>query len=326
MRIYDRVLTANQVAAIRAVEAGYHDLAVANDGDAIKLHVAAADYTALSVSGLNNGMVITDGTAGHTVTSTGTDTVIDLTGWNLNALSTTGVGTGSALLVFNASNTVAGETHSETQYLNIVNATGLIAGGAGNDALNGTTRADLLVGNAGNDTLDGGNANGTDRLMGGSGNDSLSGGGGSDVLYGGTGSDRLTGGSDADTFAWTLADRGTAGAPPTDVITDFNVAAVSAGGDSLDLRDLLSGANHVGTNPGNLQSYLDFDTTSTPGSTVIHVSSTGGFTGGTYSSASEDQRITLEGVDLRSALGLGAASTDNQILQELLTRSKLVTD
>jgi len=31
-------------------------------------------------------------------------------------------------------------------------------------------------------------------------------------------------------------------------------------------------------------------------------------------------------VDLRSALGLGAAASDNQIITELLTRNKLVTD
>ncbi|WP_428423956.1 tandem-95 repeat protein [Methylibium sp.] len=297
VRIYNHVLTADQVAAIRSVEAGYHDLAVANDGDATRLTLSAGNYTALSVSGLNAGMAISDGTAGHTVTSTGSDSTIDLTGWNLDALSVTGTASGSALLAFNATNTVGDESHSTTQYLNIVNGSSLLAGGAGNDTLDGTANADLLIGNAGNDTL--------------------SGEAGNDALAGGTG---------ADTFAWTLADRGAAGAPARDTITDFNVAPVSAGGDSLDLRDLLIGANHVGVNPGNLQSYLDFDTSSTPGSTIIHISSSGGFSDGAYAAASEDQRITLQGVDLRSALSLGSAATDNQIIQELLTRSKLVTD
>ena len=100
---------------------------------------------------------------------------------------------------------------------------------------------------------------------------------------------------------------------------------MASGGDTLDLRDLLVGASHVGTNPGNLDRYLDFDT-STAGTTVIRISSTGGFTNGTYAAASEDERITLQGVDLRSAFGLGAGASDNQIIQELLTRSKLVTD
>ncbi|MES1162438.1 MAG: type I secretion C-terminal target domain-containing protein, partial [Rhizobacter sp.] len=152
------------------------------------------------------------------------------------------------------------------------------------------------------------------------------GGSGNDILYGGAGNDTLTGGTGADTFAWTLADRGTGGAPAKDAITDFDVAPVASGGDTLDLRDLLVGANHVGTDPGNLAKYLDFDTTSTPGSTVIHVSSTGGFANGSYSAASEDETITLQNVDLRAALGLGSGATDNQIITELLTRNKLVTD
>ena len=272
---------------------------------------------------MNNGMVITDGTAGHTVTSTSTDTVIDLTGWNLNNLSVSGTGTGSATLVFNATNTVAGESHSATQYLNIVNGTSLVAGGAGNDTLTGTATADLLIGNAGADVLTAGAGN--DRLIGGDGNDTLKGEAGNDILYGGAGNDMLIGGTGADTFAWKLADRNVGGSPATDTISDFDVAPVASGGDTLDLRDLLVGANHVGTNPGNLDHYLDFDT-STANTTVIRISSTGGFTNGTYAAGSEDERITLQGVDLRAAFGLGAGATDNQIIQELLTRSKLVTD
>ena len=326
VRIYDHVLSANQVAAIKSVEAGYHDLAVANDGDATKLSITATDYTALSVTGLNAGMVISDGAGGHTTTigATGVDTVVNLTGWNLGTLSVSGSGTGSATLEFDATNTVAGESHTTTQYLNIVNGTSLLGGTAGNDTLTGTANADLLVGNAGNDTLNGGA--GQDRLLGGAGNDVLNGGADHDILYGGAGNDTLTGGAGSDTFAWTLADRGTGGAPAADAITDFNVAAVASGGDTLDLRDLLVGANHVGTSPGNLDKYLDFDTTSTPGSTIIHVSSTGGFAGGTYAPGSEDERITLQGVDLRASFGLAAGASDGQVIQELLTRSKLVTD
>ena len=325
VRIYDHVLTADQVAAIKAVESGYSDTAIANDGEALKLSLAATDYTALSVHGLNTGMVISDG-AGHTTTigASGTDTVVDLTGWNLSSLSISGAGTGSSTLVFDATDTVSGDSHTTTQYLNIVNGTSLLSGGTGNDTLTGTSNADLIVGNAGNDTLNGGAGN--DRILGGDGNDTINGGANNDIIYGGAGNDVLTGGTGADTFAWHLADRGTAGTPASDAITDFNVAPVASGGDTLDLRDLLVGANHVGTDPGNLSKYLDFDTTSTPGSTVIHVSSTGGYAGGTYAAASTDETITLQGVDLRSALGLGAAASDNQIITELLTRNKLVTD
>jgi hypothetical protein len=322
VRIYNHALTADQVAAIRSVESGHRDIAVANDGDPIKLNVTADHYTTLSVAGLSVGMTLTDGTPGHAVTAAGADDTIDLTGWNLSNLSVTGAG--SALLEFTATNTVADESRSSTQYLNIVDGTSLLAGGAGNDTLDGTANADLLVGNGGNDTLNGGGGN--DRLLGGAGDDSLNGAAGHDVLQGGAGNDLLTGGAGSDTFAWTLADRGAGGAPASDSITDFNVAPVSAGGDSLDLRDLLVGANHVGIDPGNLGSYLEFDTSSTPGSTIIHISSSGGFVNGAYSAGSEDQRITLESVDLRSALSLGSAATDNQIIQELLTRGKLIAD
>ena len=160
--------------------------------------------------------------------------------------------------------------------------------------------------------------------------DTLNGNGGigNDTLNGGAGSDTLTGGSGADVFAWTLADRGPAGAPPTDTITDFSIAAPAAGGDLLDLRDLLQGEAKAGVSAGNLERYLDFDTTTSAGNTIIHVSSTGGFAGGVYSAAAEDQRIVLTGVDVRSvaAFGLTALATDNDIINQLLQRGKLITD
>jgi Ca2+-binding RTX toxin-like protein len=326
VRIYSHVLTADQVAAIKSVESGYHDVAVANDGDAIKLALTATDYTALSVSGLNTGMVISDGAGGHTTTigATGTDTEVDLTGWTLSGLSISGAGTGSATLVFHATDTVSGETQSTTEYLNIVNGTSLVAGSSSADTLTGTANADLLIGNAGDDTLNG--AAGNDRLLGGAGIDTLNGGSGNDILYGGAGNDTLTGGAGADVFAWTLTDKGSSGTPAKDVISDFDVASVASGGDTIDLRDLLVGANHVGTDAGNLTKYLDFDTTTTPGSTTIHVSSAGGFTGGVYTAGNEDQTITLQNVDLRASFGLAASATDSQIINELLTRGKLVTD
>ena len=69
---------------------------------------------------------------------------------------------------------------------------------------------------------------------------------------------------------------------------------------------------------------IDFSqTASLPGSTVLRVSSSGGFTQGQYNACAEDQRIVLEGVDLRSSLGLGGQASDTQIIQELLNRNKL---
>ena len=148
-------------------------------------------------------------------------------------------------------------------------------------------------------------------------------GDGADTVLGGTGNDTMTGGTESDPFAWTLADRSSTA---VDVITDFNVATAASGGDVLDLKDMLVGEWRTSNSVNNLQNYLDFDTTTTPGSTIIHISSTGGFTNGVYDSAKLDQTITLSGVDLRTALGLGGSATDAQIITELLNRNKLITD
>ncbi|EHR71078.1 VCBS repeat-containing protein [Burkholderiales bacterium JOSHI_001] len=191
------------------------------------------------------------------------------------------------------------------------------------ETLTGGAAAEQLIGRDGNDVI---NANGgADTLDGGSGNDTLNGAAGTDALWGGAGNDNMSGGTESDTFFWNLADRGAAGTPALDTISDFTVATPAAGGDVLNLKDLLIGEHTTG-GVGNLQAYLDFDTTTTAGTTIIRISSTGGFTGGTYNAAAEDQRITLTGTDLRAGLGLAGTATDNQVLQELLNRGKLVTD
>ncbi len=204
-----------------------------------------------------------------------------------------------------------------------------IMGLAGNDNLSGNAGDDKLFGGSGNDTLAGGAGN--DALSGGADNDTLIGGDGADRMTGGAGTDALTGGNGVDVFAWSFGDAGTAAARPVDTITDFNVAAVSASGDVLDLRDLLVGelkgaANTTNPNGtvGNLQNFLDFNVTG--GNTEIRVSSGGQFAGGTYAAGSEDQRIVLQGVDIRSSLSLAATATDAQIIQELLNRGKLIAD
>ena len=324
IRIYDRVLTAAQVTAIYQVESqalgavGVLD----NDGGPVRFALSDNDYTAVTVTGLPNNAVLTDGTNSYTFSNSNTSA--DITSWNHANLSITGLSaTASALVSVNATGATAGD--SVTQYFNVVTGSTVFNGTSGNDSLTGTNGDDFISGGAGNDTLNGGG--GDDRIYGGSGNDTINGGNGNDVIYGGSGSDTLTGGNGADVFAWTLADRGTAGAPPTDTITDFSVALPSAGGDLLDLRDLLQGENRVG-GTGNLENYLDFDTTSSAGNTIIHISSSGGFAGGVYSAGAEDQRIVLTGVDVRSAatFGLNASATDSQIIAELLNRGKLITD
>ncbi len=145
---------------------------------------------------------------------------------------------------------------------------------------------------------------------------------GADLIHGTPGADYLLGGGGADVFKWSLGDPGQPGAPVADRIGDFNPASRSAGGDVLDLRDLLQGES-LACGSGNLANFLDFDTDSLPGSTVLRVSSSGGFTQGQYNACAEDQRIVLEGVDLRSSLGLGCQASDSQIIQELLNRNKL---
>ncbi len=187
-----------------------------------------------------------------------------------------------------------------------------IIGTTGNETLNGTASADYLIGRAGNDTLNGNN--GDDYLDGGAGNDTLNGGNGADKLWGGAGNDTLNGGAGSDVFVWTLSDRGAAGSGPTDRITDFNTALPSAGGDVLDLRDLL-----VGEHSGNLTNYIHFTTDGT--STTIQISSTGAFDGSNYATAT-DQTIVLTTANLLT----GGLTTDQQVIQDLLNKSKLVVD
>lgn len=79
----------------------------------------------------------------------------------------------------------------------------MVFGGAGNDAITGSSGDDYLFGGSGNDTVEGGE--GADFLIGGSGNDTLDGGSGDDVLYGGTGNDRMIGGSGDDTAVFSGA-------------------------------------------------------------------------------------------------------------------------
>ena len=179
-----------------------------------------------------------------------------------------------------------------------------------------------IVGTIGADTLPGDSIT-DDYITGLAGNDTLSGLGGHDTMVGGTGSDWLTGGAGNDVFAWSLNDQGTKGTPAVDTITDFDTRLPSAGGDIIDLRDLLAGET-----AGTLENYLEFSFagSGSAATTTIHVSSTGAFAGGTYSAAAEDQTIVLSGVDLRTSLGLASTATDTQIISTLLTQGKLIVD
>ena len=193
-------------------------------------------------------------------------------------------------------------------------------GEAGNDTILGGTGNDRIYGGAGNDNLQGGAGN--DTISGGAGNDTIIGGTGKDIIIGGAGNDTLTGGlggldAESDIFRWELADRGVIGAPASDIITDFGVAPAASGGDVLDLRDLLVGENHnVGV--GNLASYLHFEKVGAD--TMVHISDNGSFAAG-FNAAKDVQVITLQGVDLVTGF-----ANDQAIIQDLLTKQKLITD
>ena len=183
------------------------------------------------------------------------------------------------------------------------------------------------------------------RLEGNSSNNVINGGGGNDYIVGGGGDDTLVGGLGSDTFVWHLADKGVTGTAAHDVITDFHYGGgysnvdngagqATGGGDVLDLRDLLQGEHTTISNSGssssavqisNLLDYLDVEVVTSGGvsSTVLHISSSGGFSGGAYDAAAEDQRITLEGVNLYSATG---TSSETALLQELLKKGTLIID
>ena len=315
-------------------------------------NAAETDETlAIAIAGVPSGVRLSDGTNSFTATSSSTS--VDVSSWDLSSLSMTtpgGYNTNGTTITVTATATDGTDTRTVTQSVTLIADTTTTSGNANNDnsvtgdgnanVLTGSQGNDLLSGLAGNDTLYGdtssttSNVVGHDVLLGGAGNDALVGGLGSDRLVGGSGDDALTGGTGSssldttvDVFAWSLSDAGSTGSPATDTITDFNIASPSAGGDILDLRDLLSGDTvGAGNSVGNLANFLDFDTTSSAGSTIIRISSSGGFTDGTYSSSAEDQRITLEGVDVRSSLGLDSSSTDAQIIQELMRRGTLITD
>ncbi len=239
------------------------------------------------------------GTLNLTVTSTTTEA------GNGSTASTT---QNIAVTVSETTNTLTGTSGGNT--LNGTANNDHIQGLAGNDTLNGGDGNDLIVGGTGNDTLNGGNDN--DWLTGGAGTDTLNGGSGNDTLIGGTGNDTLTGGLGADVFRWELADAGTVATPAVDTVTDFDTVDNS---DKLDLRDLLQGESHAGADAGNLAEYLHFSYNAGTGTTVLEVKSQGAAMTG------PDQIINLSGVDL-----VTGHTSDQQIIQDLLSKGKLITD
>ena len=250
----------------------------------------------------------------------------------------TGTGSGAGALSSNSNDLVSGFAGNDTLFG--LAGSDVIRGGDGNDSIDGGADDDQLYGDAGLDTIIGGLGN--DLLFGGAGNDSLNGGAGTDILrgdagddiliggaasdtlIGGAGNDTMTGGiggldTTTDTFKWELADKGAVvGVPARDVINDFNQAAATSGGDVLDLRDILTGENHVGLDVGNLASYIHFEKIGAD--TIVHLSSAGAYVAG-FDATKDVQVITLTNVDLVTGF-----ANDQAIIQQLLTQQKLITD
>ena len=156
-----------------------------------------------------------------------------------------------------------------------------------------------------------GSVGGNDVLDGGAGNDVLYGQRGNDTLIGGSGNDTLTGGLGIDTFKWNLGDIGTTASPARDVITDYGKNGEA---DVLDLKDLLQGESHTGTDAGNLGSYLDFNKVGND--TVIDVKS---------DQVNMTQQIVLQNVDLTHDLQ-GQTLSETDIIKNLLAAGKLHSD
>ena len=126
-----------------------------------------------------------------------------------------------------------------------------------------------------------------------------------------------------DVFKWNLADAGTTSAPTVDLITDFNTAAPASGGDVLDLRDLLVSETATAA---SLDNYLHFEKSGSD--TILYVSSNGSFgdnnpigAPNATVAANDVQQIVFAGVDL-----IGTATSDIQVIQNLLNQNKIVTE
>ena len=217
-------------------------------------------------------------------------------------------------------------TYNPGTYVIATNFENVTLSGSFNTNVTGNTANNRIIGNDGNNTLIGGL--GDDRIIGGAGNDTLTGDTGTPA----------NGTLGKDIFEWNLADKGTLGAPAIDTVTDFryggsgNATVTDFNAtrvDALDLRDLLQGEAstllNTGSVPniGNLLNYIDININGA--NTEIRISSAGGFTGGTYSAAQEDQRIILQGINLYTATG-ATAGNETDLLQRMLANGALVVD
>ncbi|MGH8789002.1 MAG: beta strand repeat-containing protein [Cupriavidus necator] len=215
-------------------------------------------------------------------------------------------------------------------------ANDILRGGKGNDTINGDTGIDLLdfsdatgavsftltqssvaitvnlgdtpglgtdsyrnmegvVGSSFDDHLTG--SAGNDVLYGGAGDDQLTGSGGNDVLVGGAGADTLTGGAGSDTFRFLRAD-----AASVDTIGDFDVVPEAAGGDVLDLSDLLSGVGVTTANAAQFVRLSEVD-----GNTVVSLDRDGSGAAAAFQDVAVLHGVV--GLDLNTLLSNGNIHT-----------------
>jgi hypothetical protein len=255
----------------------------------------ATDTLSVQLTGLTANTEVTDGT--HWATA-GANGIVDISTFTLNSLSVL-----APLDYTSTMNAVVQATDTDTA-----------------NGLTSSTTHTLTVTSDPYTTITGTTGTGADeRITGTSGHDTLTGGAGNDLIIGGAGNDTMTGGSGSDVFRWYLADKGTTAAPAVDTITDWSNALIKNGGDVLDLRDLLVGGTHGTTGVGNLTNYLHFETS--PTSTTVDVSSSGGYSAG-YVASATDQKIVLQNMDLS---GGGTLSNDAAIIHDLLSKGKLQT-
>ena len=171
--------------------------------------------------------------------------------------------------------------------------------------------------------LESGRTGGNDAINGGAGNDIIFGQEGNDTISGGAGNDTMSGGTGANTFVWHLGDQGTTSLPAADVITDFKLAPVANGGDTLNLQDLLVGEHDgsVSGVPSNLTQFLHF--ADVGGHAVLEINHLGA-----TPATTPDQTIVFSNYASVSALAtaLGAATTDADIIAKLIAHSNLKVD
>jgi surface protein len=170
---------------------------------------------------------------------------------------------------------------------------------------NGVSATVKVGGNALNDSIDRSAQSSSQIIHGLGGNDTLKGGSAADLIVGGAGNDTLTGNGGSDTFRYYFTNEG------NDTITDFNMVAVSSGGDVLDISYLLnsgvnmkSSATPLGVTYATIGNYVHLYNA---GSDTLKLGIDADGTGG------DNVTITLSGVSYASA-ALSTMITNGNLL------------